>query len=206
MPRAGLDPEAVVASAAGLADEVGLANVTMGLLAERLGVRAPSLYKHIDGQADLNRRIALLAFTELGDALRDATRGQTGRAAVSTAARTMRAYVLEHPGRYSATLRLTAKGPDDPLVAASARALESLSAVLAGYAIDPADTVHALRLLRSLFHGVSVLEAAGGFQMKTDVDDSFEWLIDFVDRGLRQVSAPERGGAPAERRTVKRGR
>ena len=48
-PRAGLDPAVVVASAAGLADEVGLTNVTMGLLGERLGVRAPSLYKHIDG-------------------------------------------------------------------------------------------------------------------------------------------------------------
>ena len=41
-PRAGLDPAVVVASAAGLADDVGRTNVTMGLLGERLGVRAPS--------------------------------------------------------------------------------------------------------------------------------------------------------------------
>ncbi|MDH2428999.1 TetR-like C-terminal domain-containing protein [Sphaerisporangium sp. TRM90804] len=59
-----------------------------------------------------------------------------------------------------------------------------MSAVLSGYKLDPADTVHALRLLRSLFHGFAVLEAAGGFQMDTDVDESFEWLIAFVDRGL----------------------
>ena len=51
----------MVAAGAALADEVGLANVTMGLLAERLGVRTPSLYKHVSGQADLNRRIAMLA-------------------------------------------------------------------------------------------------------------------------------------------------
>ena len=63
--------------------------------------------------------------------------------------------------------------------------VESLSAVLAGYQLDPADHPHALRMLRSLIHGFAVLEAAGGFQMKTDVDDSFEWLIDFVDRGIR---------------------
>lgn len=206
MPRAGLDPAAVVASAAGLADEVGLANVTMGLLAERLGVRAPSLYKHIDGQADLNRRIALLAFTELGDALREALHGQTGRDALSTAARTIRAFVIEHPGRYSATLRIPAEGLDDPLFAAGARALESLSAVLTGYAVDPADTVHALRMLRSLLHGFAVLEAAGGFQLKTDVDDSFEWLIDFVDRGLRHLPAKERSETRAGKRTVKRSR
>ena len=184
MPRAGLDPAAVVTAAAGLADEVGLANVTMGLLAERLGVRAPSLYKHVSSQADLNRRIAALALTELGDALREVLQGRSGRDALGAAARTIRAYVVEHPGRYAATIRLNADSPSDPVVAAGARVLDSLSAVLAGYKLDPADTVHALRLLRSLFHGFAVLEAAGGFEMDTDVDESYEWLIGFVDRGL----------------------
>jgi AcrR family transcriptional regulator len=174
----------VVTAAAGLADEVGLANVTMGLLAERLGVRAPSLYKHIDSQADLTRRIAVLALTELGDELRDALQGLAGRDALAAAARTIRAYVVEHPGRYATTVRLGVTGPGDPVAAAGARVLASLSAVLAGYRIDPADTVHALRLLRSLFHGFAAIEAAGGFEMDTDVDESFAWLIDFVHRGL----------------------
>jgi AcrR family transcriptional regulator len=185
VPRAGLDPAVVVGAAAELADEVGLANVTMGLLAERLGVRAPSLYKHVDGQADLTRRIAVLAVTELGDELRDALQGRAGRDALSAAAHTMRAYVIEHPGRYAATVRLDPQGPDDPLGPAALRSLESLAAVVAGYDLDATDTIHALRMLRSLFHGFALLEAGGGFQMDTDVDASFEWMVDFIDRGLR---------------------
>ena len=188
MPRAGLDPDLVVAGAARLADEVGLANVTMGLLAERLGVRAPSLYKHIDGQADLNRRIAALALTELGATLSGAAQGRTGRDALAAAAKAIRAFATEHPGRYAATLRINAEGPDDPLVAAGASVLASLSSVLDGYDVPPADSVHALRMLRSLFHGFAVLEAAGGFQLDTDVDDSFEWLVDAADRALRGSS------------------
>jgi AcrR family transcriptional regulator len=175
----------VVAGAATLADEIGLANVTMGLLAERLGVRAPSLYKHIDGQADLNRRIATLALTEVGDALRDGLQGTSGRDALEVAARTLRAYAIEHPGRYAATTRMDPTGPDDPLVAAGDRVLGSLAAVLGGYDLDPADTLHAMRMLRSLLHGFALIEAAGGFQMDAAVDDSFAWLVDFVDRGLR---------------------
>ena len=171
-------------AAAALADEAGLGNVTMGLLAERLGVRAPSLYKHVSSQADVQRRIAALALTELGDALRDALQGRSGRDALAAAARTIRGYVTEHPGRYAATIRLDPSSPEDPVAMAGARVLDSVAAVLAGYRLDPADTVHALRLLRSLFHGFAVLEAAGGFQLDTDVDQSFEWLIDFVDRGL----------------------
>lgn len=47
MPRAGLSSANVVAAAAGLVNEVGLQGLTMGLLAQRLGIRAPSLYKHV---------------------------------------------------------------------------------------------------------------------------------------------------------------
>jgi len=195
VPRAGLDPAAVVAGAAGLADEVGLANVTMGRLADRLGVRTPSLYKHVDGQADVNHRIAVLAFTEVGDALRDALAGRTGRDALAAAAHTLRAYAMEHPGRYAATVR-----PDGSAAAAGVRALDALAAVLASYRLEPADTVHALRFMRSLFHGFAVLEAAGGFQMDTDLDESFTWLIGFVDRGLQKAGrSPQRADRGPQR-------
>ncbi len=186
MPRAGLDPRVVTDCAADLADEIGLPHVTMGRLADRLGVRAPSLYKHVDGQEDLRRRIAERALLELGDALRDALQGRAGRDALAAAATTVRAFVREHPGRYAATVRLDATGPDDPQTAAGDRVLGSLSAVLAGYDLDPAETIHALRMLRSLLHGFAVLEAAGGFQMEASVDDSFAWLVGFLDRGLRR--------------------
>ncbi|MGB0100062.1 MAG: TetR-like C-terminal domain-containing protein [Nocardioides sp.] len=188
MPRAGLDPAVVVAAAADLADEVGLANVTMSLLAERLGVRAPSLYKHIGGQADLNRRVAVLAVSELGDALRDALQGRAGRDALSAAARTLRAYVIDHPGRYAATVRLDVDELDEQLTAASTRAMAALAAVLNDYRIPPEQTIHALRMLRSLLHGFAMLEVAGGFQLDADVDESFAWLVDFLDRGLRHLS------------------
>ena len=58
MPRAGLGTDTVVAAGADLADEIGFAGLSMGQLAERVGVRTPSLYKHVASQDDLNRRIA----------------------------------------------------------------------------------------------------------------------------------------------------
>ncbi|BBH71600.1 TetR family transcriptional regulator [Actinoplanes sp. OR16] len=184
MPRAGLDQATVIAAAADLADEVGLPNVTMALLATRLGVRAPSLYKHVSSQAEIHRRIAVLALTELGDDLRDALQGRSGRDALTAAAQAIRSYVVEHPGRYAATMRLNAQSPDDPVAVAGARVLDSLRAVLAGYPVDRADTVHAMRMMRSVFHGFAVIEAGGGFEMDTDVDESFTWLITFIDHGL----------------------
>lgn len=185
MPRAGLDRATVVAAGAALADEVGLAQLTMGSLAERLGVRTPSLYKHVAGQDDLNRRIAVLALGQAADVIGGAIQGYAGRDALAAAARAFRAFVVEHPGRYAATIGVEPSGPDDPLAVEGQRSLDAFRAVLRGYDVAPADVDHALRMLRSLCHGFATLQASNGFQWSADIDESFEWLIAFADRGLR---------------------
>jgi len=187
VPRAGLGPAAVVAAGAALADQVGFADLTMAQLAERVGVRTPSLYKHIAGQDDLNRRIAALALTEAADAIGLSTQGYAGRDALAAAARSFRDFVLTHPGRYAATIGVAPTGPDDPIAVAGQRLLGSFTAVLRAYPIGPADMGHALRTLRSAFHGFATLQSAHGFQWSADVDDSFEWLITLLDRALRST-------------------
>ncbi len=185
MPRAGLDPAAVVAAGAALADEVGFPALTMGGVAQRLGVRTPSLYKHVGGQDDLVRRIAALSLAETAEAVGAAIQGLAGRDALAAAARAYRSYVLAHPGRYAATVGAEATGPDDPLALAASRALESFRAVLRGYHLAPGEEDHALRALRSALHGYATLQAGRGFRWAADVDESFEWLVDLLDRGLR---------------------
>jgi len=172
-----------------LADEIGFDQLSMGLLAERLGVKTPSLYKHVTSQADLAHRIAILAMTELADAIRDATQGLAGGDALAAGAQAMRTYVKEHPGRYAAGNAARPIEPDDPLIAATDRVLASWAAMLRGYRIDHGQEVHALRMLRSMLHGFATLEVAGGFQIDTDVDDSFSWMITFIDQGLQATAA-----------------
>lgn len=195
MPRAGLDAATVTRAAAEVVDEVGYSGLTMGLVADRLGVRAPSLYKHVTGQADLSRRIAVLAVTEIGDALRDALQGKAERQALIAAAHTTRRYALDFPGRFAATLYLTATGPDDPLHLAWSRVMESHLAILGGYGIAEADSMHALLLLRSFFDGFCLIEPAGDMHTQAEIDASFDWLIAFIDRGLRELYSGTRSSS-----------
>jgi AcrR family transcriptional regulator len=188
VPRAGLTPASVTEAGAALADEIGFDQLSMGVLAERLGVKAPSLYKHVTSQAELAHRIAVLAMTEFGDAIRDAIQGQAGSDALAAGAQAMRTYVKQHPGRYAAGNAARPTGPDDPLIAATDRVLASWTAMLRGYRIEPSQEIHAMRMLRSVLHGFATLEAADGFQISTDVDDSFTWIIDFIDHGLRSAA------------------
>ena len=82
MARAGLSEERVVDEAEHLADEVGLTRLTLAALAERLGVRQPSLYKHIDGMDDLQRSIAVRAKREMADVLGRAAVGRSKNDAI----------------------------------------------------------------------------------------------------------------------------
>jgi AcrR family transcriptional regulator len=188
MPRYGLTAALVTEAGAALVDDVGFDRLSMGLLADRLGVRTPSLYKHVTSQADLAHQIGVLAMGELSDAIRDAIQGRAGSDALTAGAQAMRTYVREHPGRYAAGNAAQPTGPDDPLVAADRRVVASWAAMLRGYHLDSSDEIHALRLLRSVLHGFATLEAADGFQIDTSVDDSFSWLISFLDHGLHAVT------------------
>jgi AcrR family transcriptional regulator len=196
VPRAGLSPASVTEAGARLADEVGFDQLSMSLLAERLGVRTPSLYKHVTSQAQLAHRIAILAMTEVADAIRDATQGRAGSDALVAGAQAMRTYVKEHPGRYAAGNAARPAGPDDPLIPAVDRVLASWAAMLRGYGLDPSQEIHAMRMLRSILHGFATLEAAGGFQIDADVDDSFTWIINFIDHGLQATTATGTHSAP----------
>jgi AcrR family transcriptional regulator len=204
MPRSRLTPASVTAAGAALVDEIGFDQLSMGLLAGRLGVKTPSLYKHVTSQADLAHRIAVLAATELSDAVRDATQGRAGREALIAGAQAMRTYVKEHPGRYAAGNAARPAGPEDPLIPAIDRMLASWAAMLRGYRLDSSQEIHALRMLRSILHGFATLEVAGGFQIDADVDDSFTWITSFIDHGLLATTtaappAPAAAGTNGDR-------
>ncbi|MGW4353936.1 TetR/AcrR family transcriptional regulator [Nocardia sp. NPDC004582] len=187
MPRVGLNRTDVIAAGAALTDEVGFGDLALGALAQRLGVRTPSLYKHIESLADLQHGIAALAMAELDTRVRDAMHGLAGRDALNAFANAFRGYVVEHPGRYAATVGARFTGPDDPLLQSGSRLLESMEAVLRGYGIAEDEMVHALRTLRSTFHGFASLQASDGFQWSDDAEQSFVWMIRFLDRGLTDI-------------------
>jgi AcrR family transcriptional regulator len=181
--RAGLTPEKVVAEAGALADEHGIQALSLAPLAQRLGVRVPSLYKHVGGLEDLHRRLALAGLHDLTEVLGSATVGRSGRDALRACATAWRAYAKEHPGRYGAIQRAPDRA-DAELATAGARLTELVFAVLRGYGLDEDGTVHATRAVRSALHGFVTLEAEGGFGLSQDVEVSYDRLVDLLDSGL----------------------
>lgn len=183
MPRAGLTTERVVRAAADMADEHGWSRLTLASLATRLGVRQPSLYKHIDSLDGLHRAISILAKRELGEAVSRAAVGRSGRDALVAVCLAYRAWVHTHPGRYAATVRAPA-ADDLEDQQASAGVVAVVLAVLAGFGLEGERAIDAARTVRSAVHGFVLLEASGGFGLPREPDASFAFLIDTLAGGL----------------------
>lgn len=178
MPRAGLNQSTVVRQAEQIADEVGLPRLTLTVLADRLGVRQPSLYKHVDGLPGLRRNISVRGKIELADVLGRATVGRARGDAITAMAQAYRSWAHEHPGRYAAAQSAPAPGDTEDEEASTA-VVGVLTDVLTGYGLAGDDAIDAIRFVRAVLHGFVTLEApsTGGFALPLDIDRSFDRLV-----------------------------
>jgi hypothetical protein len=122
---------------------------------------------------------------EMTERFAAAVMGRSGDDAVAVLMRTYRAYVVEHPARYSAM-------PSDPmhvpaLARAGTRLLDVIFAVLRGYGLAEPATIHATRCLRAIVHGFASIEASGGFGLPEDVDATYEQLIQMFLASLPRI-------------------
>jgi AcrR family transcriptional regulator len=191
VPRQGLSKARVVDAAARIADAEGLEAVTVARVASELGIKAPSLYNHVAGRDDLISALGVRALQALTEALTQASVGRSRDDALQGIAAAYRAYVLEHPGLYSATIRAP-EADDRERQEAAEKVLAVVYAVLAGYGLEGDDAVHAARAVRSGLHGFASIEAAGGFGIPADRDESFRRMVAALAAGLEP--SPRSGG------------
>jgi AcrR family transcriptional regulator len=102
-----LSPRArqIVAVARELLESEGSHALTMRRLADRLGIRAPSLYKHLPNKAALEAALITAGFEEAAAAFAAATDGAAEP--LTALATAYRAFVARHPQLY----RLMTEGP-----------------------------------------------------------------------------------------------
>lgn len=177
MPRAGVTIQRITDEALLIADERGLEQVTLAAIAERLGVRVPSLYKHVGGLSEVQDLLAEASRIELAGAMEQATVGRSGPQAIASLASAVRLWALAHPGRYASTV--TGHRPGTEPGPGMQRATTVFLRIVAnGQADTSDDVVTRARALRSAIHGFVDLELRGGFGLPTNVEDSFRWLVE----------------------------
>lgn len=172
-----LDSQTILNAAAELAEEKGLENISLLQIAEKLGVKSPSLYNHLSGLQELSMGIANLAINRLEDAIRSAAIGRSKEDALLSIASAYRKFAKENPELYKAILRFPHYN-DSGIQEAGHSVVRILYQVMEPYHYSKEDTIHFVRGFRSALHGFISLEEAGFFQSdEANVDKSYKQLV-----------------------------
>ncbi len=176
--RRRLNRELVIEKAVVMADEQGsVTAVSLTALAQALDIRPPSLYNHVSNLEDLLYGMTLHGLKRLIIELRQASQGLIGREAIAAIAGAYRGFAHTHPGIYPLLIR--APEPEEAeLVALSQELVQMLLLIMASIGLQGDDAIHAIRGLRAILHGFASLEAAGGYKMALDQEESFRRLVD----------------------------
>ncbi|GAA4663957.1 TetR/AcrR family transcriptional regulator [Frondihabitans cladoniiphilus] len=172
--------DAIVSAARDLLETEGLAGLTMQAVAQAVGVRAPSLYKRVQGRDELIRRVAEATLSDLGERLGGASHARA-------LADAFRAFGHERPAAFQLVMT---PGPGVPTpglefgVAAS-RPILQLAEELAG----KATALEAARTLTAWAAGFVSMELNGGFNLGGDVDAAWDFGVTRIVDAIRAVSA-----------------
>lgn len=178
----------IVRAARVLLEEDGAEALTMRRLGERLGIKAPSLYKHFAGKDELEAALMAETLDEVGRTLAEAISG-AGDEPIAALARAYRRYALAHPHLY----RLTTEQP-----LPRDRLPEGLEQRAAAPLLQAAGDPDRARALWAFAHGMVQLELAGRFPPDADLDAAWrEGLACFMRRAapartiVRSVRGPD---------------
>jgi len=163
----------IVDTARDLLEEHGPDGVTMRAIADRLEIRAPSLYKHITDKHELEVALIARGFTEQASAFTAAIDNSDDP--VTAIAQAYRAWALAHPHLYA--LMTDNPLPRDELPVG----LEDAAAAPLVIAVD--GDMNRARALWAFAHGMVALELAQRFPPDADLDTA--WTV-----GLNRLSSP----------------
>ena len=169
----------IIRAARHLLETDGLEHLTMLRVAQAVGVRGPSLYKHVRDRGDLVRLIGNDAIQELSSRVSAAATHENPREDLQAIARTLRGFAGDYPETYSL---LWARVPDAWRFDQELNVLATEPLLRAVASLGEADRLAAARMFFAWAHGFITMELAGAFRLGGDVDAAFEF-------GLRRLVA-----------------
>ena len=185
--KAGLDKQKIIEMAAHIADEQGISNVTMKVLATELGVKSPSLYKHFSGGLDeLNKELMLYGWRSLESEITRAAVGKEKDDAIIAICHVYREFVTRHKGLFEAMQWYNMYQSQEHLQATEGT-VSILFQVLEAYGLTEKQKVHVVRMLRGFLQGFASIEIHGGYGNSTPLKDTYDFAIKTILNGIRDL-------------------
>ena len=172
---------AIILAARQLIERHGAGNMTMKVLAARVGIRAPSLYKRFNGRGSILGIVEQELFNDLGERLALALKGRKERK-LHAACQAYRAFAHKHPNAYRLMFSATSLQGDE-----GERIRTKATQPVIEYLTDqvgPANALTASRAFTAFLHGFISMELRGAFHLKGDVEQAFLYGVEALEAGI----------------------
>lgn len=174
-----------------LLEDGGPEALTMQAVADRVGVRAPSLYKHVSDRAALVQAVLDSVLAELAAAIDIPHPGPDPRIDLRRVARRYRSFVRANPAGYALLF-------STPLAGATIResVLADLGRPIVGAVarlVGPDEALPAARTFVAWAHGFVSMELAGAFRLGGDLDAAYAAGVEVILAGISGRASPPPG-------------
>lgn len=184
-----LTPQIIVQSAIACLETEGIAALGVNRVAKQLGVQPPAIYKHLDGNAGLHRAVRLEGWRQFIAAYCVETQPcPTPEARLREAAYQFRQFAHQHQELY-ALIMSEPLDLSDPELQGIYQALEAFyQRALAPLGSSRETMIDASRFFHAAIHGFVSAERARLFADARSCDESFEYLVTGLIKGLHSRS------------------
>lgn len=176
--------DAVIQTASEIADEMGLNNLSLKIVAKKLDIKTPSLYNHIDSLDDLLRAVAHNGMRKMNDLMKQAAIGTTGTAAIKAISVEYLNYMIEHPGVYE-TIQWASWHTTDETTAIFDDYLSLLTILIKSCHFNPTQTDDILNMLTGIIHGYTTLQLRYAFSNPDKVRNDLCNALDVLLTGIQ---------------------
>ncbi len=176
-----VNQESIVNEAWVFIDANGVEQFSLAKLAAALGVKAPSLYRHVGNKAALLQSVNLLTLKKLFTTLGKAAEADSSDKMV-TILNEYRTFALTHPHTYLLAYQHNpAQRPDESVLVDMVLPIQQIMAQISG----EADSLAALRGALALVHGFVLLELNEQLQRGGDLGTHFKQSVEAYLRGWK---------------------
>ena len=165
--------EAVIKATSDLADEKGLNNVSLKAVAQKLNIRTPSLYNHIESLDNLLLEVAHNGMRDMNERMMKIAVGKMGKEAIKLVSIEYLNYMIEHPGTEETATIFN-------------NYLSLLTTLIQSCSLNKDKTLEILNMLTGIIHGYTTLQLGNAFSASDKVRFELAEAIDTLLVGIFQ--------------------
>ncbi len=183
-----LSRQDVIAAAIDCIDQAGASALGVSRVAQRLGIKPPAIYKHLESGAALQRATVIELWRQyLAECQRAIAERPITLDLLKQLGHFTRNFAKTHPARYQVMMQVQLQPTDPEAAEVIQQALGFLSQALQGYQLDDTQLIDVMRMVNSAIYGFIAVEQAGLMNLERSTDQSYDVMLEALIAAIAHI-------------------